>query len=116
MSLSDDYLLGDDTHPINIVENLAAHNAWEFDRVTDDQIKARTMQRRLKRLNIPHQLHITIAEDTKSPAERRGHRYIVVNEDDRYGPTVAFQLLFVHAAPLTSSDPFLGSPLRALDL
>ena len=38
MSLSDDYLLGDDTHPIDIVENLAAHNAWEFDRVTDDQI------------------------------------------------------------------------------
>lgn len=25
-------------HPIDIVEDLAAHHAWEFDRVTDDQI------------------------------------------------------------------------------
>jgi hypothetical protein len=38
MSLSDDYLLNDEMHPIDIVENLAAHHAWEFDRVTDDQI------------------------------------------------------------------------------
>ena len=38
MSLSDDYMLNDDIHPIDIVENLAAHHAWEFDRVTDDQI------------------------------------------------------------------------------
>ena len=38
MSLSDDYLFSDDIHPIDIVENLAAQHAWEFDRVTDDQI------------------------------------------------------------------------------
>ena len=38
MSFSEDYLLSDDLHPIDIVENLAAHHAWEFDRVTDDQI------------------------------------------------------------------------------
>ena len=40
MSLSDDYLFSDDIHPIDIVENLAAQHAWEFDRVTDDQIDA----------------------------------------------------------------------------
>ncbi|MGB0438734.1 MAG: YbjN domain-containing protein [Paracoccaceae bacterium] len=28
----------DDTHPINIVEALACTHAWEFDRITDDQI------------------------------------------------------------------------------
>jgi hypothetical protein len=28
----------DDLHPIDIVETLAEHHAWEFDRVTDDQI------------------------------------------------------------------------------
>ena len=32
MSLSDDYLFSDDIHPIDIVENLAAQHAWEFDR------------------------------------------------------------------------------------
>ena len=37
MSLSEDYLQ-DDGHPIDIVETLATHHAWEFDRVTDDQI------------------------------------------------------------------------------
>lgn len=38
MSLSEDYLSSDDLHPIDIVESLAALHAWEFDRVTDDQI------------------------------------------------------------------------------
>ncbi len=38
MSLSDDYLLNDELHPIDIVEDLAANHAWEFDRVTEDQI------------------------------------------------------------------------------
>ena len=38
MSLSQDYAAMDDQHPIDIVESLAEHHAWEFDRVTDDQI------------------------------------------------------------------------------
>lgn len=38
MSISEDFLTSDDLHPIDIVETLAAHNDWEFDRVTDDQI------------------------------------------------------------------------------
>lgn len=38
MSLSEDFLTADDLHPIDIVEELAEHHAWEFDRVTDDQI------------------------------------------------------------------------------
>ena len=38
MSLSQDFLLADDLHPIDIVETLAAHHSWDFDRVTDDQI------------------------------------------------------------------------------
>ncbi|MEO0386518.1 MAG: YbjN domain-containing protein [Pseudomonadota bacterium] len=31
-------LSGDDLHPIDIVENLAEHHEWDFDRVGDDQI------------------------------------------------------------------------------
>ena len=37
MTLSEEYL-SEDLHPIDIVETLAQHHAWEFDRVTDDQI------------------------------------------------------------------------------
>lgn len=38
MALSEDYLLSDDYHPIDLVEDMARNHAWEFDRVTDDQI------------------------------------------------------------------------------
>jgi len=31
-------LLSDDVHPIDVVETLASHHEWDFDRVTDDQI------------------------------------------------------------------------------
>ena len=42
MSLSEDYAAMEDLHPIDIVETLAEHHAWEFDRVTDDQIAWRS--------------------------------------------------------------------------
>jgi hypothetical protein len=38
MLLAEDFMLNDDLHPIDVVETLAAHHDWEFDRVTDDQI------------------------------------------------------------------------------
>ena len=38
MPFSEEYLSLDDIHPIDIVETLAEHHAWEFDRITDDQI------------------------------------------------------------------------------
>ncbi|MCB2128557.1 MAG: YbjN domain-containing protein [Rhodobacteraceae bacterium] len=38
MSFSETYLDSDDLHPIDIVETLATHHEWDFDRVTDDQI------------------------------------------------------------------------------
>ncbi|EAQ47578.1 MAG: diacylglyceryl transferase [Roseobacter sp. MedPE-SWde] len=37
MALSE-FHLDDDIHPIDIVENLAAHHDWDFDRIGDDQI------------------------------------------------------------------------------
>ncbi|MCL3881250.1 YbjN domain-containing protein [Marivita sp. GX14005] len=37
MALSEHYL-EDDIHPIDIVEHIAAHHDWEFDRIGDDQI------------------------------------------------------------------------------
>jgi hypothetical protein len=38
MSLIEDRFLTDEIHPIDIVETVAEHRDWEFDRVTDDQI------------------------------------------------------------------------------
>ncbi len=38
MALSEQYLNTDDLHPIDIVETLAEHHEWDFDRVADDQI------------------------------------------------------------------------------
>ena len=38
MSLWENSILTDEIHPIDIVETLAEHHSWEFDRVTDDQI------------------------------------------------------------------------------
>ncbi|WP_108482537.1 YbjN domain-containing protein [Oceaniglobus ichthyenteri] len=38
MSLAEQYFDSEDLHPIDIVESLAEHHAWEFDRVADDQI------------------------------------------------------------------------------
>jgi hypothetical protein len=38
MSLIEEIDGYDDLHPIDIVENIASNHAWEFDRVTDDQI------------------------------------------------------------------------------
>lgn len=38
MSLSEQFFLDDDMHPIDMVESLAQHHAWEFERVADDQI------------------------------------------------------------------------------
>ncbi|MEM9523821.1 MAG: YbjN domain-containing protein [Pseudomonadota bacterium] len=38
MTYSGQYLHSEDLHPIDMVETLAEHREWDFDRVTDDQI------------------------------------------------------------------------------
>lgn len=38
MSLSEDFLHSEELHPIDIVEHLAEHHEWDFDRIHDDQI------------------------------------------------------------------------------
>ena len=37
MALSEQFL-DDDIHPIDIVEHIAEHHDWDFDRIADDQI------------------------------------------------------------------------------
>ena len=38
MALSQQLLEAEDLHPIDIVEHLAEHHDWDFDRIADDQI------------------------------------------------------------------------------
>ncbi len=38
MALIEHFDHTDDTHPIDLVEHIAAHHAWDFDRIHDDQI------------------------------------------------------------------------------
>ncbi|WP_224826603.1 YbjN domain-containing protein [Cognatishimia sp. MH4019] len=38
MALTEQYLETEDLHPIDIVEHIAEHHDWDFDRVADDQI------------------------------------------------------------------------------
>lgn len=38
MALAEHFIPSDEIHPIDIVEDVAAHHAWEFDRLADDQI------------------------------------------------------------------------------
>ncbi|MEM6638029.1 MAG: YbjN domain-containing protein [Pseudomonadota bacterium] len=38
MSLSEQYFETDEVHPIDIVETLAEHHDWDFDRIAEDQI------------------------------------------------------------------------------
>ncbi|MBV0891571.1 YbjN domain-containing protein [Paracoccus sp. Z118] len=38
MAQTDSFILSDEIHPIDIVETVAAHREWDFDRLADDQI------------------------------------------------------------------------------
>lgn len=38
MALTEHFADGDDLHPIDLVEHIAEHHDWDFDRIHDDQI------------------------------------------------------------------------------
>ena len=38
MAVSEQFIANEDIHPIDLVEYIAEHHEWEFDRITDDQI------------------------------------------------------------------------------
>lgn len=38
MAATEQFIESEDLHPIDIVESIAEHHSWEFDRVADDQI------------------------------------------------------------------------------
>ncbi len=85
MSLSEEYLSNDDLHPIDIVETLAEHHDWEFDRVTDDQIAMavegqwRTYSLTLAWSPQDETLRLICTFEMEPPVGRMGELYDVLN-------------------------------------
>ena len=85
MSLSEDFLLSDDLHPIDIVETLAEHHEWDFDRVTEDQIAMavegqwRTYSLTLAWSPQDETLRLICTFEMEPPAHRMADLYEVLN-------------------------------------
>jgi hypothetical protein len=85
MSLSEDLLVSEDLHPIDIVETLAQSNDWEFDRVTDDQIAMavegqwRTYSLTLAWSAQDETLRLICTFEMEPPATRMGELYDLLN-------------------------------------
>ena len=85
MSISEDFLTSDDLHPIDLVQTLAAHNDWEFDRVTDDQIAMavegqwRTYSLTLAWSAQDETLRLICTFEMEPPIDKMGALYDVLN-------------------------------------
>ncbi len=95
MSLVEDHLT-DDLHPIDIVESLAETNAWEFDRVTDDQIAMavegqwRTYSLTLAWSAVDETLRLICTFEMEPPETRLSDLYDVLNRTNDMVWTGAF--------------------------
>ena len=85
MSLSEDFMNADDLHPIDIVETLAEHHEWDFDRVTDDQIAMavegqwRTYSITLAWSGFDETLRLICTFEMEPPEGKLGQLYEVLN-------------------------------------
>ncbi len=85
MALIEDIYADDDLHPIDMVEHLASHNAWDFDRVTDDQIAMaveglwRTYSLTLAWSAQDETLRLICTFEMEPPSARMGEVYDVIN-------------------------------------
>ena len=84
MALSEQYL-EDDIHPIDIVEHLAAHHDWDFDRISDEQIAMavegqwRTYSLTLAWSAYDETLRMVCTFDMEPPEEKRAELYELLN-------------------------------------
>lgn len=85
MALSEQYY-EDEIHPIDIVENLAAHHEWDFDRIGDDQIAMavegqwRTYSLTLAWSGQDETLRLICTFDLSPPPEKTAKLYELINE------------------------------------
>ncbi|MEM8731594.1 MAG: YbjN domain-containing protein [Pseudomonadota bacterium] len=84
MALSE-HILEDEIHPIDIVEHLAEHNDWDFDRIGDDQIAMavegqwRTYSITLAWSNYDETLRMVCTFEMEPPEERQHDLYELLN-------------------------------------
>ncbi|WP_146344190.1 type III secretion system chaperone family protein [Falsiphaeobacter marinintestinus] len=84
MALSEQYL-EEDIHPIDIVEHIAEHHDWDFDRIGDDQIAMavegqwRTYSITLAWSGYDETLRMVCTFEMEPPEEKLGKLYELVN-------------------------------------
>jgi len=85
MALNEHYL-EDDIHPIDIVESLAAHHEWDFDRISDEQIAMavegqwRTYSLTLAWCASDETLRLICTFEMEPPAEKLPGLYALLND------------------------------------
>ncbi|MFD1912857.1 YbjN domain-containing protein [Halodurantibacterium flavum] len=96
MANSELFLSGEDLHPIDIVETLAEHHDWDFDRVGDDQIAMavegqwRTYSLTLAWSGHDETLRLVCTFDMEPPEDRHAALYEVLNGANELCWTGAF--------------------------
>tara|TARA_R110002049_G_scaffold29972_4_gene102119 strand:+ start:36593 stop:37093 length:501 start_codon:yes stop_codon:yes gene_type:complete len=120
MALSEHYL-EEDIHPIDIVENLAAHHEWDFDRIADDQIAMavegqwRTYSITLAWSAYDETLRLICTFEMEPPAEKLPKLYELLNlvNDQCWAGAFSFwadQELMVYRYGLVLSGGQVASP------
>ena len=96
MSQLEHFLETEDLHPIDLVENLATHHDWEFDRIGDDQIAMaiegqwRTYSITLAWSDYDETLRMVSTFEMEPPRERLPMLYDVLNRANDTTWTGAF--------------------------
>ncbi|WP_170347858.1 MULTISPECIES: YbjN domain-containing protein [Ruegeria] len=85
MALSEQFL-EEDLHPIDIVEHIAEHHDWDFDRIGDDQIAMavegqwRTYSITLAWSNYDETLRMVCSFEMEPPTDREAKLYELLNK------------------------------------
>ena len=85
MALSESFLDTGEIHPIDMVETLAEHHSWEFDRIADDQIAMavegqwRTYSITLAWSAYDQTLRLICTFEMEPPEDRMGPLYEMLN-------------------------------------
>jgi hypothetical protein len=86
MALSEQFLDADDLHPIDLVEHIATHHEWEFDRIAEDQIAMaveaqwRTYSITLAWSAVDETLRLICTFEMEPPADRLPAIYETLNQ------------------------------------
>ncbi|MDD9717657.1 YbjN domain-containing protein [Dinoroseobacter sp. PD6] len=121
MSLVEQHYETEDLHPIDIVESLAEHHDWDFDRIADDQIAMavegqwRTYSVTLAWSHYDETLRLVMTFDMEPPAHRVPALHAVLNAANDKCWTGAFthwaqQNLLVYRYALVLSGGALAGP------